>query len=214
MADVAQPRRPAVVPDEELDVARTLALLNTLYPRSLPTAEDRIATYEALVAWAREQQAIPAATAERLLDEARRHAHQAAAAAARVRELREAVHGAMMAIEAGRTPPAAMLDTISQWVAAACTHGRLVPHEGRLHWTARKDEALDRIGWEFARSAGRVLTSPRLARIRACAAADCGWLFEDETRNRSRRWCDMRTCGNRAKVRRFRQRDRRSSDRQ
>lgn len=209
MADVALPHRPLAVHDDELDVARTLALVNTLYPRPLPSAEDRIGTYEALVAWAREQQAIPAATADRLLADARRHPHQAAAAAARVRELREAVHGAMTAIEAGRTPPAALLDTIAHRVAAACAHGRLVPHEGRLHWTARKDEALDRIGWEFARSVGRVLTSPRVARIRACAAADCGWVFEDETRNRSRRWCDMKTCGNRAKVRRFRMRDQR-----
>jgi predicted RNA-binding Zn ribbon-like protein len=207
MADVAPSRRPAAVPDEELDIARTLALVNTLYPRPLSSAEERIGTYEALVSWAREQQAIPAATADRLMADARRHPQQAAAAAARVRELREAVHGVLIAIEAGRTPPAAPLETISHWVAAACVHGRLVPHDGQLHWMAGKDEALDRIGWELARSAGRILTSPRLTRLRACAAEDCGWVFEDETRNRSRRWCDMKTCGNRAKVRRFRARE-------
>lgn len=204
---MASSRRPSAVPDEEQDIARTLALVNTLYPRPLSSAEERIGTYDALVAWAREHQAIPAATADRLLAEARRHPQQAAAAAARVRELREAVHGVVTAIEAGRTPPAVLLDTISRWVAAACVHGRLALHDGRLHWMGGRDEALDRIGWELARSAGRVLTSPRLARLRACAAGDCGWLFEDGTRNRSRRWCDMKTCGNRAKVRRFRARE-------
>jgi predicted RNA-binding Zn ribbon-like protein len=39
-----------------------------------------------------------------------------------------------------------------------------------------------------------------------CRADDCGWLFVDASRNRSRRWCDMSECGNRAKAQRFRAR--------
>ncbi len=42
--------------------------------------------------------------------------------------------------------------------------------------------------------------------MKECAADNCNWLFYDASRNRSRRWCDMRDCGNRAKVRRFRKR--------
>jgi len=41
--------------------------------------------------------------------------------------------------------------------------------------------------------------------VRICEATatdGCGWLFLDETRNRSRRWCSMKDCGNRAKARR------------
>ena len=45
--------------------------------------------------------------------------------------------------------------------------------------------------------------------IRECDGDTCGWLFLDTTRNHSRRWCDMRGCGNRAKVRRHRQKQRR-----
>ena len=36
-----------------------------------------------------------------------------------------------------------------------------------------------------------------------CANSDCGWLFIDMSRNKSRRWCDMKDCGNRAKGKRF-----------
>jgi predicted RNA-binding Zn ribbon-like protein len=45
-------------------------------------------------------------------------------------------------------------------------------------------------------------------RLKVCPADDCQWAFYDESRNRSATWCDMRVCGNRAKVREFRQRTR------
>jgi len=41
--------------------------------------------------------------------------------------------------------------------------------------------------------------------IRECPGEDCGYLFRDTSRGR-RRWCSMKTCGNRAKVQRFRDR--------
>ena len=52
----------------------------------------------------------------------------------------------------------------------------------------------------------RLVTSARLGRVRACAALDCGWWFLDDTKNASRRWCDMKICGNRQKVRSYRER--------
>ncbi len=74
--------------------------------------------------------------------------------------------------------------------------------------------AVDTIRWEVAPaadlsaplaaaawSAGELLTSPALRRVRGCAGAGCGWLFLDPTGRR--RWCVMATCGNREKARRF-----------
>jgi len=57
-------------------------------------------------------------------------------------------------------------------------------------------------------SALRLLSSPDLGRLRECAAERCGRLYLDHTKNRSRRWCDMATCGNRAKARRHQARTR------
>jgi predicted RNA-binding Zn ribbon-like protein len=56
--------------------------------------------------------------------------------------------------------------------------------------------------WPVARSAADLLTSSELAALRLCASDTCAWLFLDTSRNGSRRWCSMRTCGNRAKARR------------
>jgi predicted RNA-binding Zn ribbon-like protein len=62
----------------------------------------------------------------------------------------------------------------------------------------------ERLLWPVAFSAARLLEGPDLARLKACDG--CGRLFLDASRNRSRRWCDMQGCGNRAKAARHRAR--------
>jgi predicted RNA-binding Zn ribbon-like protein len=71
-------------------------------------------------------------------------------------------------------------------------------------------EALSSIGLEqpivtpVIRSAIELLTTDAIGRVRLCADQSCAWLFVDTTRSGTRRWCDMKVCGNRNKVRRFR----------
>jgi predicted RNA-binding Zn ribbon-like protein len=199
-------RPPAPLPAEAVDAGRVLAFINTLSGRPTSSPAERLVSYDALVAWAREQQLLSGAAADRLLVQARKHPQQAAAVLTRAKDLREALDRLATAIDGGQVPAAATLDTISELLAAAYAHGRLVPHEGALQWVASADDELDRVLWEVARAAGRLVVSPRLTRVRACAAGDCGWWFVDDTKNRSRRWCDMKICGNREKLRRFRSR--------
>src|SRR5438128_575343 len=59
----------------------------------------------------------------------------------------------------------------------------------------------DVLSWAETR---RVIARAEAQRLRPCADTSCAWLFMDTTRNRTRRWCDMKSCGNRDKVRRFR----------
>lgn len=194
----------AKLPAESVDADRVLAFVNTLSGRPTAAPAERLVSYEALVDWAREQHLVSAAAADRLTAAARRHPHQAAAVLARAKEFREALNGLAESIDAGRQPGAAVLSTIGDSLAAAYAKGRLVPHDGALQWIASAEDDLDRIVWEIGRAAGRLVLSPRLGRIRACAAADCGWWFVDDTKNHSRRWCDMKICGNREKIRRYR----------
>ena len=55
--------------------------------------------------------------------------------------------------------------------------------------------------WQAAASAGQVLTAQDLSRLKQCPGERCGWVFVDESRNRSRRWCEPTQCGNRERVR-------------
>jgi predicted RNA-binding Zn ribbon-like protein len=71
----------------------------------------------------------------------------------------------------------------------------------------RADEAdLRTVNEELRAAKDHERLLPKGDRVRQCGGENCGWLFLDTSRNRSRQWCDMRDCGNLAKVRRFRQR--------
>ena len=64
------------------------------------------------------------------------------------------------------------------------------------------EDALECMLCPVVRDAADLLTSRELERVGRCADERCGWLFVDTSRNRSRRWCSMESCGNRAKARR------------
>jgi len=78
-----------------------------------------------------------------------------------------------------------------------------VRHEQHFAWGWDfYQAALDDIIWPVVRSAADLLTSDTLPMLRICAADDCQWLFMDTSKNQTRRWCNMKSCGNRAKARR------------
>ena len=58
--------------------------------------------------------------------------------------------------------------------------------------------------WLLTRSAAQLMFSGQADLVRACSNAECRWLFLDTSKNHTRRWCDMKICGNRMKARRFR----------
>lgn len=69
-----------------------------------------------------------------------------------------------------------------------------------LHWQESR-RALDRMLWPVIQTALDLLTSGDLDRVGECADdRGCGYLFIDTSRNHSRRWCSMESCGNRAKA--------------
>jgi predicted RNA-binding Zn ribbon-like protein len=71
---------------------------------------------------------------------------------------------------------------------------------------------LERPLWPVARSAAELLTSAKLDRVKVCGGEGCGWMFLDESRNASRKWCESRDCGNRERVRQYLARKKRTSD--
>ncbi|MCR6485645.1 ABATE domain-containing protein [Amycolatopsis sp. OK19-0408] len=72
--------------------------------------------------------------------------------------------------------------------------------------STRRDGGLAEALAEIARTAVTLLGGPEAASVKECAAPDCTRLYVDRSRKQARRWCDMRSCGNRAKVAEFRAR--------
>ncbi|MBA2489459.1 MAG: CGNR zinc finger domain-containing protein [Chloroflexi bacterium] len=65
----------------------------------------------------------------------------------------------------------------------------------------------------LAESIAREVSQGDPARLRICSNDDCRWVFHDPSPSGRRRWCDMSTCGNRAKAARYRERKKLSSSR-
>jgi len=105
---------------------------------------------------------------------------------------------------------------VAQAIEAEPPHVPSAPFESLLaHYAYRlsTDGSLIPVGsgWErFIASAipGLLALLATRDRLRRCENAECGWLFIDRSRNRSRQWCDMGTCGSRAKMARYRRRRR------
>lgn len=184
-----------------------LAFTNTNDNRNDPQPVELLRKYADLVDFAEQAGLLTISNANDLKLLAERSPDEARAALERAITLREAMYRIFSAVAAGRTPDPADLDLLNASLHQAMSHSRLVPARDGFDWTWPDDQkSLDRATWPLVRSAAELLTSGEVDRVRECAAHDCGWLFFDESRNRSRRWCSMQTCGNRAKVDRFRTR--------
>jgi len=143
--------------------------------------------------------------AKRLEEAADRNPSRASAVLREARVLREAIFSVFSAGIQDLSPSSGELEILNGSLPPALQNLRLVNSESIWDWGWEDGVSLDRVLWPIVVSAAGLLTSDRLSRVRRCAAEDCDWLFLDESRNRSRRWCDMTLCGNRNKVRRFRE---------
>jgi predicted RNA-binding Zn ribbon-like protein len=167
---------------------------NTVNGRTTPSPIERLTAYADLIEFARQTELLSDAEARAL----RRRADADPEEAARVHhlavELRDALYSAFSSITRGEPPQESDLRVLNQHVSRM----RLTS-ECRLEYHC--GEGLDAPLGPIVRAALDLITGSR-ERVRLCAADDCGFLFLDTSKNRSRRWCDMKQCGNREKARR------------
>ena len=186
-----------------LDFANTLGGMHTA-----PTHEHLV-EYADLVAFGRSAGTISPSQGRRLIDEAERQPARAAAVLRRAILMREAIWRVFDAFAKSGRADAADFATIQEEELAALKHARFVQSGSEVAYQWSEEISLDRPLWDIARAAGELLrTNGDLVRVRECGSATCEWLFIDKSRNHTRRWCDMNDCGNVAKVRRFRARQR------
>ena len=198
------PRLAPTLPFKFVGGRPALDLLNTAdWPASGP-AVDRLASYERLLEWAEEVGLLSAASAGRLRKRAAAEPHSAEAALERARELRRALHRSVVALVSGRGVAPA-LERLTPFLREPLAHLVLEPDRHgvaiRAGWLGLED-ALDGPMWPVVWDAVQLFLSPEAERLRVCGGQDCGWVYVDHSRNGLRRWCEMETCGTRAKNRR------------
>ena len=194
----------------------TLDLVNTLDNRFRTDGPvELLGHYADLLRFAQQTKLLSARHASGLADAANDGATNRAAATQALesaRELREGTAAALYAAVDGRAPAAAVIRVLERYFLGASRHRQLkwrqsakrspTPSGPSWVWGGSETELALPV-WMLAQATSELMTSTLLARLRACGSETCRWLFLDTSKNHTRRWCDMKTCGNRMKARRF-----------
>jgi predicted RNA-binding Zn ribbon-like protein len=181
---------------------------NTLGGKRGATTTEHLGSFLNYVGWCHQAGLLDQSQAQSCLREAARRPDEAAATLARGVELREGLFRIFAALISGGAPSRSDMELLNGELSRALNRLRLAPgkDESGFSWEWRSEKGqLDQPLGPIAHAAANLLTErTRLDRLRICHGDNCGWLFLDASKNHSRCWCDMRDCGNRAKMRRHR----------
>jgi predicted RNA-binding Zn ribbon-like protein len=178
-----------------------LDFCNTLHDRA-SAPRELLTSYDKLLLWGQQAHILTEDEAHLLNKEAQHHKEEAAAILQQAIDLREAIFRLLLAKLQRSSPDKADLDIFNASFSHIMAQSCIVPGERCFEksWLPEK-RALDRPLWHVVRSAADLLTTEELEDVRICASDTCNWLFLDTSKNHTRRWCDMKSCGNRAKAR-------------
>jgi predicted RNA-binding Zn ribbon-like protein len=184
-------------------------LVNTVDWASTGPKDERLLDYPGLIEWAEGAEILGPAGAKALRTMASHDKANAERVYGETLALRGLIQRLFLHCIRGEDPPAALLDEFNALVRRSLEHRSLRnvnrgTSSGCLRWQ------WDGVGidlcspwWPVVNAAAELLTSGDAARLRACAAENCGWMFIDRSRNGLRRWCAMDgSCGAREKARR------------
>jgi predicted RNA-binding Zn ribbon-like protein len=170
---------------------------------------DWIAGFPELIDWLEAAGAVTTGQAARLRRAGAASPRAATQVWRRAIKFREALFRVLKAKAEGGKVAREDLSDIEAEHARAVSFARLSWIGEAYRWSLDPSAAaLDAAMQPLVESAVSLLTSAKLERLRRCGNSTCYWLFIDETRNHSRRWCEMASCGNVVKVRRHRERAR------
>lgn len=181
-----------------------LDLINTVGELDKKTGKpaERLNTYDDLLTWSIEGEIETEETGKQMKEAAAKRPDDTERALHRAREIREMLYRLFGRVAEQKRPVERDLQDFNRVYSEVAAQTYITPQNDGYIWAWREDDALDRMLRPVIRSAAELMTSPDISRVKACAGQDCRWLFLDVSKNKSRRWCDMKDCGNRHKARR------------
>jgi predicted RNA-binding Zn ribbon-like protein len=181
-----------------------LDFANTLSWRGDALPSEALSSLGDLLAWCTSREERQKGEIDRFGRWWRGDPEAAAAAFAEAIELREGIFRIFSAVASSVKPAAVDLSGLNRALAAGPKRIRLARAGDGYAWRVdRPQPSIPALLAPVLWSAGDLLTQPMLVqRVRQCANEKCRWLFLDDSKSGSRRWCSMNVCGNRAKARR------------
>jgi predicted RNA-binding Zn ribbon-like protein len=180
-----------------------LAYANTLSWRGREAPVETLGDFDDLLGWTAETAGLERAGLQALESWARDHPARAAELFSRALALREVIYRVFSALACGDPASDEDLAGLNAALADVPARDRLARTDAGYAWRIEParitaSALLAPVVW----SAGDLMVGDHLKRVRLCANEKCLWLFLDESKAGTRRWCDMASCGNRAKARR------------
>lgn len=166
---------------------------------------DKLAEVADLASWSMKAGFLTADEADSLLSTLTKDPNAAKKMLKKAIEIREVLYRIFKAVIEKRVPEPGDLTIFNNELLAARKSESLSYKDGGFSWTW-KDSPVERTLWMVMSAAADLLASDSLSKVGQCGGPECRWLFLDESRRHNRQWCDMKDCGNLAKVRRFRNR--------
>ena len=164
--------------------------------------EELITSYDDVVRFTVQSGLMTSAEGRRLLRPAL--ANKAAQVVADTRALREAAARSFYAGVSGDEPPGATIRELEEFFREAESHRKLRWMKSQLQWDFPEGLLAPELPlWILSLETAQLVTSEDMEMVRECGNPECRWLFLDSSKNHTRRWCDMKICGNRMKARRF-----------
>ncbi len=186
---------PAKQAPDTLELVRRFVDTDDIYNR-----RDELENEEAATAWLAKEGV--------LTDERPITANDLAA----LRHLRDTLRALAAANATSEQPPRRAVDTFNRLSAPHAASVRLdVEHGGLVGFVHAHDDGAGGAIAALAAAVHQAVLTGTWTRLKSCANPECRWLFYDESRSRTARWCSMRGCGSVAKARRYRERQRRQA---
>ena len=194
--------------------ALALDLTNTSSGRGTPGHQEHLRDFDTVMQWVAHARILTPDDCAYVRAAATSRPKLARAFFKRLLEIRELIWMIATALAERRPVAEKLRGALTAAHAESLRHAEIKMRDGVFIWVwdPRHDIQAAILG-PITLSALTLLMEKDLSRTRRCAGQECGWLFFDTTKNKRRRWCEMRVCGNRAKVRAARTRKQLSGNR-
>ncbi len=191
---------PTIAEIDQVGGRLCLDFVNTANRKGASVVDERLLGYEDIVTWGARSGLLDKPCSDFLRLRAGQHQGQAKAGYLAGLRLRDALW--QLFVSAPPPEDARLHLNRALGYSGSMPDGLGVAFNNGRYGVAEQNDLQGWVLLPVAFSALELLTSKRLARVKACPDQRCGWLFLDESPNGRRRWCSMATCGNREKARR------------
>jgi predicted RNA-binding Zn ribbon-like protein len=181
-----------------------LDFTNTAEYHASQNPMEMLTSFPDLISWSQAAGLLTRIEGQDLRNKAARDPKWAAACLERALTFREVIYRLLSAAANSSPPEPKDLTAFNIYLSTALGQSEILADAKGYSWAwSEENIEAEKILWILAREAANLLTSGDLKRVGECADdRGCGYLFIDTSRNHSRRWCSMESCGNRAKAKR------------